>query len=255
LGSLLSRTVAVVGSGGKTGQAVTTELARVGLKVRGLTRANVNLETGEGLLEAFANCSVVYHLAPNLHPLEVEIASHVLTAARKAGVEKLVFHSVLQPQISAMPHHFAKSRAEELVITSGLKWAILQPSAYAQNLNESVVSALPYSAGALFSFVDLRDVALAAVRLITDENTNFGTFEASGPITSVGEVSAALNWRCAEVSLATWRTRNATLPSYQFETLAAMFAYYDEHGLTGSTITIAELIGREPRHAIDILRH
>lgn len=250
----MTREVAVVGSTGKTGQAITAALSEAGLPHRGLTRADVNLETGDGLLDAFSGCSVVYHLAPNIHPLEVEIARNVLAAAKQAGVEKLVFHSVLQPQISAMPHHFAKARAEELVITSGLRWAILQPSAYSQNLSESVVGTLPYRASAPFSFVDLRDVALAAVRLITDESTTFGTFEASGPITSVGEVAAALNWRCAEMSLADWRARNATLPSYQFEVLTAMFAYYDQHGLAGSTVTLAELIGREPLHAIDVLK-
>lgn len=250
----MNRAVAVIGSGGKTGKAITAALTEVGLSHRGITRADANLETGEGLLEAFSGCSVVYHLAPNLHPLEVEIARNVLTAVKQARVEKVVFHSVLQPQISVMPHHLAKARAEELVITSGLRWAILQPSAYCQNLTESAVGALPYRAAAPFSFVDLRDVAQAAVRLITDESTTFGTFEASGPITNVGEVSAALGWRCMEESLAQWRARNATLSPYQLETLAAMFAYYDKHGLTGSTITLCELIGREPRHAIDALQ-
>lgn len=244
----------MIGANGKTGRAVCAAIDEVGLDMRGLTRAEVNLETGDGLVGAFAGCSVVYHLAPNLHPLEVEIAKNVLTAAKQAGVEKLVFHSVLQPQISVMPHHFAKSRAEELVITSGLKWAILQPSAYAQNLTASVVGALPYRATAPFSFVDLRDVALAAVRLITDDATSFGTFEASGPITNVGEVSVALKWHCAAESLADWRARNTALSQYQFEVLTAMFAYYDEHGLVGSSIALTELIGREPSHAIDALR-
>jgi NAD(P)H dehydrogenase (quinone) len=250
----LSRAVAVVGSSGKTGRAISAALIESGLEVRGLTRANVNLETGEGLIDAFAGCSAVYHLAPNLHPLEVEMARHVLTAAQQAGVEKLVFHSVLQPQISAMPHHVAKSRAEELVIASGLNWAILQPSAYAQNLTQSVVGALPYRASAPFSFVDLRDVALAAVRLITDEIATFGTFEASGPITSVEEVSAALGWQCAEVELAHWRAGNSALPQYQFDALTAMFSYYNEHGLAGSAFTLTELLGREPVHALDALK-
>jgi len=243
-----------VGAGGKSGKAVATALAATGVDVRGLTRADVNLETGEGLIAAFTGCSAVYHLAPNLHPLEVEIAQNVLAAVKVARVERLVFHSVLQPQISAMPHHLAKSKVEELIITSGLKWAILQPCAYAQNLSEHVVASLPYRASAPFSFVDLDDVALAAVRLITDDATTFGTFETCGPITSVGEISDALDWRYGEVDLSKWRLQNASLPPYQIETLAAMFAYYDKHGLVGSVVTLAQLIGREPRHAIEVLR-
>ena len=244
----------MIGSSGKTGRAVCTALDDVGIEVRALTRADSNLETGEGLVGAMTGCSVVYHMAPNLHPLEVGIANNVLTAAKAAGVEKLIFHSVLHPQISVMPHHFAKSRVEELVIASGLKWAILQPGTYAQNLTALLVGALPYRAEAPFSFVDLRDVSHAAVRLIVDEETCFGTFEASGPVTNVGEVSAALEWHCSEVSLAEWRTRNGTLPSYQFECLTAMFAYYDEYGLVGSSVTLTELIGREPIHAIEAIR-
>jgi NAD(P)H dehydrogenase (quinone) len=145
----LTRSVAIVGSNGKTGRAVAAALMEAGVEVRGLTRANANLHTGEGLTAAFADCSAVYHLAPNLHPLEVLIAANVIAAAKHSGVERIVFHSVLQPQISAMPHHVAKSRAEELVINSGLDWAILQPSAYAQNLSESVVGALPYRGSSL----------------------------------------------------------------------------------------------------------
>jgi NAD(P)H dehydrogenase (quinone) len=250
----LTRSVAIVGSNGKTGRAVAAALMAAGVEVRGVRRTTANLHTGEGLVDAFAGSSAVYHLAPNLHPLEVLIAANVIAAAKYSGVEKIVFHSVLQPQISAMPHHIAKSKAEELVINSGLDWAILQPSAYAQNLNVSVVGALPYRPSAPFSFVDLRDVALAAVRLLTDEITTFGTFEASGPVTSVDEVSAALGWQCAETGLEHWRESNVTLPKYQFDALTAMFTYYNEHGLVGSSFTLTELLGREPLHAVAALR-
>jgi len=249
----LIRQVAVVGANGKTGRAVSEALQAAGVGVRGLTRENVDLENGEGLDAALEGCDVVYHLAPNLHPAEVEIARRVIAAAQRSGVGRLVFHSVLAPQLTALPHHIAKSRVEELVITSGLEWAILQPCAYAQNLNEQVVSVLPYRATAPFAFVDLRDVALAATRLITDAATTFGTFEACGPITSVAEVSAALGWQCQEISLDHWRAENAMLPKYKFEALAAMFAHYDAYGLVGSTLTLNELIGRRPTDSVDAL--
>lgn len=219
-----------------------------------MTRANVDLENGEGIAAALAGCDVVYHLAPNLHPAEVEIAERVIAAAQHNRVNRFVFHSVLAPQLTAMPHHIAKLQAEELVITSGMDWAILQPCAYAQNLNEQVARALPYRATAPFAFVDLRDVALAATRLITDAATTFGTFEACGPITSVAEVSAALGWPCQEISLTQWRANHETLPKYQLEALAAMFAHYDAFGLVGSTLTITDLIGRKPTNAVDALR-
>ncbi len=249
----MTKQVAVVGATGKTGRAVSAALQATNIGVRELTRANVDLESGEGLDAALAGCDVVYHLAPNLHSGEVEVAKRVIAAAQNKKIKRFVFHSVLAPQLTTLPHHIAKSRVEELVITSGMEWAILQPCAYAQNLNEQVVSALPYRATAPFAFVDLRDVALAATRLITDEATTFGTFEACGPITSVAEVSAALGWSCQEISLTQWRADHGTLPKYQFETLAAMFAHYDTYGLVGSTLTITDLIGRKPTNAVDAL--
>lgn len=246
--------MAVVGSTGKTGIAVAAALADSQFEVRRLSSENSNLETGEGLLAAFSGCAVVYHLAPNFHPMEVEIAANAISAAEQAGVEKFVFHSVLHPQISAMPHHLAKSKAEELVMASGLRWGIIQPSAYAQNLNEQVVAEVPYRVSAPFSFVDLTDVGLAAARLVLDDVTDFGIFEASGPTTSVEEVASALGWHFAEIELERWFASNSALPQYQFDALTAMFSYYNEHGLVGSDFTLTELLGREPIHAIDALR-
>ena len=62
----------------------------------------------------------VYHVCPNVSPDEIAIGRVSIAAARSAGVEHFVYHSVLHPQTEAMPHHWLKLRVEEALITSGL---------------------------------------------------------------------------------------------------------------------------------------
>ena len=240
---------AVIGGAGKTGEAVLRALAARHLESRSLTRADIDLNTGAGLTESLRGCHAVYALAPNFHQDEVGIAQRVVAAARQAGVARIVFHSVLQPQVSAMPHHFEKSRAEEVIINSGLEWAILQPCAYAQNFTPEVVSSLGYRADAPFSLVDLADVGQAAVRLLSDRETTYGTFEACGPTTSIAELSSLLGWEVKE------RAFTPADDSYAQKCMAAMFAYYNVHGLQGSSLALKNLLDREPTHAASALKH
>ena len=239
---------AVIGGAGKSGQAVLSALAARHLESKSLTRAEIDLNTGVGLTESLRGCHALYALAPNFHQDEVGIAERVVAAAKDAGVTRIVFHSVLQPQVSAMPHHLAKSRAEEVIINSGLEWAILQPCAYAQNFTPEVVGALGYRTDAPFSLVDLADVGQAAVRLLTDGATTYGTFEACGPTTSIAEVASLLGWEVRE------RAFTPVDDSYAQKCIAAMFAYYNVHGLQGSSLALKALLDREPTHAVSALK-
>ncbi len=49
-------------------------------------------------------------------------------------MRRFVYHSVLHPQIEAMPHHWAKMRVEEMLFAAGFDLTILQPTAYMQNI-------------------------------------------------------------------------------------------------------------------------
>src|SRR5690242_1609912 len=119
------RPVLVVGATGKTGRAVAAALTSRGVAVRAAVRAGrepdappgtspvpVDLATGLGLEDALSGARAAYHLAPNMHPDEVGMARRVADAAVAAGVERLVFHSVLHPDDARMPHHLRKAQAE-----------------------------------------------------------------------------------------------------------------------------------------------
>src|SRR5699024_3258630 len=140
------------------------------------------------LTEAFRGADAVYHVPPNMHPDEESIGAAVADAAVRAGVGRFILHSVLAPYIPQMPHHLRKARTELDLRRRPLLWSIVQPASYAQNLLPYLQAArehgryrVPYAPSASFTPVDLQDVAQAAVVLLREEATIYGTFELCGP--------------------------------------------------------------------------
>ncbi|TDQ52156.1 SDR family oxidoreductase [Actinorugispora endophytica] len=183
--------VLVTGAAGKTGRAVLAALARKGVPARALVRRREqtgavlawgaaeavvgDMRERSVLKEAAAGATAIYHIAPNMCPEEVEIGEALISAARAAGVWRVVHHSVLRPQIQAMPHHWAKLRVEEALFRSGLDVTVLQPGPYVQNLLTGLDSVrrtetlgVPYSIDVEFALVDLWDVAAVAARCLTE---------------------------------------------------------------------------------------
>jgi NAD(P)H dehydrogenase (quinone) len=214
-------------------------------------------------LAAAANgARAIYHICPNVSPHEITYARAVISGAKAAGVPRCVYHSVLHPQIEAMPHHWAKLRVEELLLTSGLAVTVLQPTAYMQNMLagwrsivEEGVYRVPYPVGTRISLVDLRDVAEAAARVLTEDGHVGATYELVGtpPLTQT-EVAESLSLalgrpvRAVAESVEAWesRARTAGMGDYQRETLAAMFRSYAADGLVGNANVLTWLLERSP---------
>ena len=204
----------------------------------------------------------IYHMAPNVSPDEIPMGQTVIAAAQSAGVEHLVFHSVLHPHIEAMPHHWQKARVEELLFASGLLFTILQPTTYMQNVAAAWDQILtqgrypvPYSPETRLSLVDLEDVAQAAAQVLTESGHTGATIELVGtpglsPRDIVDMLSVELDRRVTVevVPMEAWerRARASGLGKYQVSALTRMFAYYEEHGLTGSPEALTGILGRQP---------
>jgi uncharacterized protein YbjT (DUF2867 family) len=125
--------------------------------------------------QAVQDVRVIYHICPNVSPDELSIGRTAIAAARKAGVEHFVFHSVLHPQAESMPHHWQKLRIEEQLLESGLPYTILQPAVYMQNILvhwQTILSKgtypVPYPVETRLSYVDLEDVAHIAAMVLTE---------------------------------------------------------------------------------------
>lgn len=272
------RTVLVTGAGGKTGRAVMQALARHGARPRAFVRdagrvAGLDVEVAVGdqrraddLVAALDGVDAVYAIAPNVSATEVEMGEAIVAACRRADVARLAFHSVIHPQLTAMPHHTDKGRVEELVIVSGLDWTILQPNAYLQNVGAQVGSLrdgtyrTPYAVDVGLAMVDLGDVAEVAARTLVDDVGIHATFELSGPDEVTGRqvaaVAAGLLGRpvvAERLSPSTWAAENAGLPDVARERLLAMFTEYDRHGSPGCAAVLTALLGRPPRGLREVL--
>jgi uncharacterized protein YbjT (DUF2867 family) len=249
----LAARVAVLGGTGKTGRAVTAAVRRRGAEAVPLGRA-----AWIDLAGALAGCEAAYVIAPNMHPDEGAYAEAVAAAAERAGVDRLVLHSVASPYVPAMPHHLGKAHAEDVVRRSGSRWTILQPGAYVQNFAAGEEIELPYSAAARFGFADLADVAEVAARVLLEGGDGDGhegaTYELASFSASVAELAAALGSTVREVSPRAWaREAGAGLEPRVRDWLLQMFAYYDRHGLPVGTLPMRELLDRPPRSLHDLL--
>ncbi|MGH2619700.1 MAG: SDR family oxidoreductase [Anaerolineales bacterium] len=278
--------ILVTGASGKTGQAVVAALARAGAVTRALVRRPSQIEVlanlgarevmtadmrlTPDLRRAVENMRAVYHICPNVNPDEVEIGRKVITAAKEAGVDHLVLHSVLHPQTEQMPHHWNKLRVEETLFESDLNFTILRPTGYMQNLiagwkgiTEEGVLRNPYPVETRLSLVDLDDVAQTATMVLTQHGHTGATYELAGmaPLTQT-EVAADLSEalgrpvRAETEPIETWeaRARAAGVGNYQRATLIAMFHYYERHGLIGNPNTLRWLLGREPTTLVEFAR-
>jgi len=270
--------ILVTGAAGKTGKAVIKALAAKSASVRALIRrpeqtaelkalgaAEVILgsfEDAHSLSLAATGARAIYHICPNVSRDELNIARAVTAAALGQNVKRFAYHSVLHPQIEAMPHHWAKMRTEEMLLAADLDLTILQPAAYMQNLLgawrgivEDGVLRVPYPADTRLSLVDLDDVAEVAARALTEDGHVGATYELVGtaPLsqTEIATAIGAVLNRDISVeaeSVETWeaRVRASGMGEHQRVTLAAMFRYYAQHGLIGNPWTLRWLLGRTP---------
>jgi uncharacterized protein YbjT (DUF2867 family) len=90
--------------------------------------------TDRGSMEAaLAGVEAVFYIAPAFIPDEAEVGKGVVEAAKRAGVRRIVFSSVIDPIIGALENHIGKAPVEEAIIESGMEYAILQPTLFFQN--------------------------------------------------------------------------------------------------------------------------
>src|SRR4030067_576238 len=183
--------ILLTGAAGKTGKAIIRSLSDYRLAVKALVFRPEQIQPVKalGVKQVFAgdltnkeivrnalqDVDSVYLICPNIHPEEIKIGKLIIDSAIDAGIRHFVYHSVLHPQVEAMPHHWKKMRVEELIFASGLPFTILQPTVYMQNilpdLNQIIASGRyrnPYSVECRISYVDLEDVAQAAAIVLNN---------------------------------------------------------------------------------------
>lgn len=260
-----ARRIAIVSGTGKTGRAITDAVSAAGHVPVPLGRKELTDPVG-----ALRGCHAAYLMAPNLHGDELGLIEMLLEASHRAGVERIVYHSVAAPYAPSMPHHLAKAEAEDRVRRSRLPFTIVQPCAYIDNLVPGLRGASPvinvaYSAEAPFGLIGLRDVGEAAARLLTTDDHLGATLELGGPElisvrdvaraaeevlgTAVGlEVTNPTTWAAAQEAAA-----DSVIDARERAWLTAMFDYYDHYGLPCGSAGIPAILGREARNIAEVL--
>lgn len=269
--------ILVTSAGGKTGRAMIARFAAAGEPVHALMRrddadeelralgateiVHGDLTDAAAVSTAAQGCRAIYYICPNMTEHEKIFGDNVIAAAKAAGVERLVFHSVLHTQVQALQHHWNRMFVEEAIVESGVPYCILQVGSYYQNMlpgwakmAETGVHAMAYEVDAPMSLVDLNDVAEAALNVVNDPGCANGIYEICGPVITLTEkaeiLSDILGRRIEAKKLpaddAVAHAAHMGVGAYGQDCMRRMFAHYDIHGLVGSARVLEWILGRPP---------
>jgi len=187
-------------TGGTIGDFVVDGLARKGKKIRvstykkqlkpfwdaaGIEQVEVDYTKPETLARSFEGIESYFSVSPLIRELS-ETGIEAVNAARKAGVQRIVRSSVLGAATNSVTFgrwHFAVEKAIE---ASGLSYTILQPTSFMQNyfgFAESIKKQGKFYAplaDSRMSLVDARDIADAAVVVLTEPGHEFKKYKITG---------------------------------------------------------------------------
>ena len=274
--------ILVTGSTGVIGSQVVALLAAKGAEVhalarspekahfpRGVTPVKADLTDVKAVEAAMAKASTLF-LLNAVTPDELTQALLTLSAAREAGIQRIVYFSVFHSDVfTDVPHFTGKYAVERMIEDCDLPATILRPNYFMQN-DLSMKDALlghgvyPQPLGSKgVSMIDARDIAeIAALCLLSRENASEPlpreTIEIAGPDSLTGEAIAQI-WsetlgrpiRYGGDDLNAFETQVASFaPAWIARDMRLMFARFHRHGMAAKPETVARLterLGHAPR--------
>ncbi len=286
MAALYDRPVLIAQASGNTGRRIVAQLARRGTEVIALVRreaSRAELEKAgarqvivgdmfdEAVLgAAMSNAAQLMLISPPMHPKEADVAATAVRLAPGSGIRRIVYYSALHPLLADVPHHARKLVAERHLVESGFPYTVLQPGRYMQQLNaiwKQVLSdgihSMPFSTSAPFSLVDVGDVAEVAARVLTEPGHERATYQLAGPdLLSQDDCAAILSKLLGKPVRAVAKphaefvaqAKAANMPEYRLETMTAMNAHYDAHGLSANPNVLTWLLERKPTAFADFVQ-
>ncbi|RLP95877.1 SDR family oxidoreductase [Micromonospora sp. CV4] len=147
--------VLVTGASGRLGKAVLSRLRADGVSVRATSRRPrtggevewvvTDLATGEGLTEAVAGTDAVLHLATapegrRTHQVDVLGTRRLVVAAGAAGVQHLVYVSIVGVDRVPIAYYRHKLAAEQVIAAGSVPWSVLRATQFPQFLDDLLAS-------------------------------------------------------------------------------------------------------------------
>jgi len=208
--------ILVIGSTGTIGSLVVQGLAEQGASVKALVRqagakslpAGVHSVVGdltnvESMRQAMAGVRTLF-LLNALAPDEVTQSLQALSVAREAGIERIVYLSVIHADLyTDVPHFTGKHTVERMIETLDMPVTILRPAYFMQNdtqiqpvIESYGVFPMPIGSKGV-AMVDARDIADVAVAELLRRDRAAQplprlTLEVAGPDLLTGESAAAV---------------------------------------------------------------
>jgi uncharacterized protein YbjT (DUF2867 family) len=251
--------ILVIGGTGAVGSQTVLRLLDRGVQVRVMTRnaeKQAMLPAGvEGVIadlgdppslpKALEGIESVVLIVP-VHPDETAHGLFAVKAAKKAGVKKIVYLSVVMPpEAVRIPHFASKVPVENAIRESGMAYTILRPNNFFQNdvgLKDAIVKygVYPQPIGSIgLNRVDIRDIAEAAVNSLFDAGHDGKTYDIHGPDTLTGRDTAKIYSRLlgSEVNyggddLDAWTKQvESFLPGWMVLDLRIMYEVFQKYGM------------------------
>ncbi len=281
--------ILVTGATGTIGSLVVQGLARKGASVKALVRRPGKAVLPEGVAEVVGDLSDVASMRAALagvrtlfllnavSPDEVTQGLQALSLAREAGIERIVYLSVIHADLfTEVPHFTGKHTVERMIESLDLPATVLRPAYFMQNDRQvqAVIEGygvFPMPIGeAGVSMIDTRDLAdIAVVELLRRDAAPAPlprvTFDVVGPEAMTGTTAAATWGRALQREI---RYGGDDLPAFEAQLAQAMPAWmaYDmrlmmgriqRHGMkpeAGAVQRLEAMLGRPLRRYGDVVK-
>ncbi len=254
--------VLVLGPTGSIGSHLLRLLHENGIGARTGNRRDFDYFSPRTYSPLFRGATHLLLLTPVVDSM-VELTSALLTAAKTAGIERVIKVSALgaAPDSSArlMRWH---AESEKLVSQSGFSWVNLRPNALMQNfiqhysagIRENSAIAVPAGESKI-SFVDAEDVAKVAFVALFDERLTGRSLDLTGNkaidfCEAAADLTSALGRNVRYIDVTEEGTRKhlaqRQFPLWKSEALLELYASYRKNEAARVTTTVLEITGKAP---------
>ena len=260
--------ILVVGASGTVGSELSRLLAAQGEAVlKATSRAPVaadqvqlDVVSKAGLKAAFSGVDRAFFLAPPGHANQEALLAPLIDEARAQGLKKVVLMTAMGANAD---ENTPMRKAERRLEASGLAFNIIRPNWFMQNFHTFWLHGIQ-TAGQIFlpvgsakgSFIDARDIAAVAAKLLTDDALANREFDLTGPrALDHAEVAAILTQATGKPIGFTDITPEAMLqgllgaglPKDYAEFLVLILGYFKAGYAERTTDAVQQITGQAPR--------